>query len=128
MSIEDVVFLQPVEPVSLDSSVHQNLSQAFGPANQMTHADDLFEDFVVCLSSVDSAWSAAEFDRLSNQSEMLVAMSEQLGLVQCAAAARQIACLIAARDDVALAAVVARAVRLGEMSLTSVLEFAYRSN
>ncbi|MEQ9155360.1 MAG: hypothetical protein RIE78_09390 [Roseitalea porphyridii] len=92
----------------------------------MAQADDLFEEFIVCLSAVEAAWSAGEFDRLASQAAMLAVLSEDLGLAQSAAVARQAAGLIGAGDDVALSAVVARAVRVGEASLASVLEFAYR--
>lgn len=128
MSYEDVVILQPAEPVSLDAQVNQRLAKVFASAGGAAQADELFENFVVCLSSVESAWSAAEFERLANQSEMLVGYSSELGLTQCAKAAAAIPRLIGAKDDVALAAVVARAVRLGEVSLTSVLEYACRSS
>ena len=49
-----------------------------------------------------------------------------IGFPSCSTVARQAAGLIGAGDDVALSAVVARAVRVGEASLASVLEFAYR--
>ena len=126
MSLEDVVFLHPVETVSLDTGAFQSLVLSSGAANALAQADDLFEDFIVCLSAVESAWSAGEFDRLANQAEMLCELSDNLGLVQSAAIVRQVVALIGAGDDVALASVVARAVRVGEASLTSVLEYAYR--
>ena len=87
--------------------------------------DEFFEDFVVCLSSLESAWAAGEFGRLESQAGKLASLSEDLGLDHCARLARQVIKLKAARDDVALAAVVARTVRVGEASLASVLEFAY---
>lgn len=126
MLLEDVVFLHPVETVSLDARACQSLMQGMVSANAARQADDLFEDFIVCLSAVESAWSSGEFERLASQAEMLRALSETLGLTQSAAIARQLATLVGTNDDVALAAVVARAVRVGEASLTSVLEYAYR--
>lgn len=126
MSLEDVVFLNPVEPVSLDAGAFQSLVLTAGAANAMAQADDLFEDFIVCLSAVEAAWAAGEFDRLASQSAMLAELSDHLGLTKSAAIARHVTGLIGAGDDVALASVVARTVRVGEASLTSVLEFAYR--
>lgn len=126
MSLEDVVFLRPVETVSLDMGAFQSLFFGTGAANSMARADDMFEDFIVSLSAVESAWMAGEFDRLASQAAMLAELSDHLGLVKCAAIARQASGLIGRGNDVALAAVVARVVRVGEASLASVLEFAYR--
>ena len=75
---------------------------------------------------MEAAWSAGEFDRLASQAAMLAELSDCLGLPKSAVIARQVTGLIGGGDDVALASVVARAVRVGEASLTSVLEFAYR--
>ncbi|MEQ9036923.1 MAG: hypothetical protein RIE24_01035 [Silicimonas sp.] len=126
MLLQDVVILHPVEAVCLDTGAFQSLVLKSGAAHAMAQADDLFEEFIVCLSAVEAAWSAGEFDRLASQAAMLAVLSEDLGLAQSAAVARQAAGLIGAGDDVALSAVVARAVRVGEASLASVLEFAYR--
>lgn len=125
MSSEDVIFLHLAESVSLDAGAFQSLVLSAGAANAMAQADDLFEDFIVCLSAIESAWTAGEFDRLASQAAMLSELSDHLGLVKSAVIARQVVELIGKGDDVALAAVVARAVRVGEASLTSVLEFAY---
>lgn len=123
---DGVVVLHPIEPVSLDTGAFQSLLQATGSAIAASAADDLFEDYVVCLSSVETAWVAGEFDRLASQAEMLVLLSENLGLMQGADVARGLVRLMGAGDDVALAAVVARVIRVGEASLASVLEYAYR--
>jgi hypothetical protein len=122
---EDVVFLHPLEPVSLDAAVFQSLVPAWASPGGLSVADDLFEDFVVCLSSLETAWAVGEFGRLESQASKLASLSEDLGLEKCARLARQVIELKAAREDVALAAVVARVVRVGEASLASVLEFAY---
>ncbi|WP_413719429.1 hypothetical protein [Silicimonas sp. MF1-12-2] len=126
MLLGEVVFLHPIESISLDTGAFQTSVFQSGASNALAYADDLFEDFIVCLSAVEASWSAGEFDRLSSQAEMMVALSENLGLTQSALVARHLTMLIGSRDEVALAAVVSRAVRVGEASLASVLEFAYR--
>ena len=126
MSLEDVVFLHPVEAISLDAGALQSLELGSIAIAQPSAADDLFEDFIVCLSSVEAAWATGEFDRLASQATMLAVLSDNLGLEQSAVVARGLASLVGTPDEVALAAVVARAIRLGEASLTSVLEIAYR--
>ena len=126
MSLEDVTFLQPVEQISVDPAVIQSMPGLMAGGSLLTQTDDLFEDFIVCLSAIDSAWGAGEFDRLLSQSEMLVVLSETLGLGQCAKVAGHVRALLPGTDEVALAAVVARVLRVGEISLASVLEYAYR--
>lgn len=123
---EDIVFLHPVEAVTLDFSAFQTSLLHSDNVHAMTQADDLFEDFIVCLSAIEGAWTSGEFERLASQAEMMVVLSESLGLTHSATVARHLAGLIRAGDDVALAAVVARMVRVGEASLAFVLEFAYR--
>ena len=55
MSLEDVVFLHPVEAISLDVVALQSLELGSIAVAQPSAADDLFEDFIVCLSSVEVA-------------------------------------------------------------------------
>lgn len=126
MLLQDVVVLHPVESVTFDAGALQSLALAAGSGNLTSETDDLFEDFVVCLSSVESAWSAGEFERLQVRAEALVELSERLGLQQSASVARHLVGLVGRRDDVALAAVVSRSVRVAEASLASALEYAYR--
>lgn len=123
---EDIVFLHPVEAVTLDFGAFQSSLLYSDSVQAMAQADDLFEDFIVCLSAIEAAWSSGEFERLSSQTEMMVVLSDSLGLTHSALVARHLTSLVGSGDDVALAAVVARMVRVGEASLASVLEFAYR--
>ena len=55
MSLENVVFLHPVEAVSLNAGALQSLELGSIAVAQPSAADDLFEDFIVCLSSVEVA-------------------------------------------------------------------------
>lgn len=126
MSIDDVIFLRPVERVSLDPSAFHALIAGQAAANGAFHADDLFEEFIVCLSAIETAWLAGEFERLGSQAAMLRELAEGLGLAQVSIVAHQLTSLLRRSDDVALAAVVSRVVRVGEASLTSALEYAYR--
>ena len=126
MSLEDVVFLHPVEAVSLDAGALQSLELSSIAVAQPSAADDLFEDFIVCLSSVEVARATGAFDRLGSQATMLAVLSDNLGLDQSAAVARRPTSLVGTPDEVAQAAVSARAICLGEASLTSILEIACR--
>lgn len=126
MSMDDVIVLHPAETVSLDPSAFQALVLAAGPAAGLAEADDLFEELILCLSSLEAAWYSGEFERLKVQCAKLISLSDQLGMEQCGHVARLLAGVLGSKDTVATAALVARVVRLGEMSLTSVLEFAYR--
>lgn len=126
MSLSDVIVMHPVEAVSFDVAVFQSAGHDAAPANMLAVTDDVFEEFVVCLSAVETAWASGEFQRLLCAADKLIGMSESLGLLQSAAVARQLTGLVRSHDEVALAAVVARMIRVGEASLASLLEYAYR--
>lgn len=126
MSLQDIILLHPNEPVSFDADVFQTVALDSSSANVFAMTDDIFENFVICLSAIETAWSSGEFRRLLVNVEKLIGMSESLGLSQSARVARQLADLVHGRDEVALAAVVARMIRVGEASLASALEYAYR--
>ena len=126
MAISDVSVLTPNEQIALDAVEFQaRLFEAGANQSAVTETDSLFEDLIVCLSSLESAWFGGEFDRLVVQIDKLIVISDEIGLDQCGDVARALSCVVKGSDTVALAALVARVVRLGEASLASVLEHAY---
>lgn len=126
MPLEDVAVLHPVESVVFDAGAFQTLVQSFEAAHAVCRADDIFEEFIVCLSALETAWMAGEFERLAAKARAIEDLSDTLGLALCADLARRVRSLIVTGNDLALAAMVARAVRVGEASLVSVMELAYR--
>lgn len=123
MNFDNVVALCPREVVSLEPLVHHaedhdEIGLAF--------AEDAIEEMVVCLAAIEAAWSAGEFARLETALKSAIELAERTGLIDVAHVAVEASGLIGGYDEVALAAVVARLVRVGETSLATLLEISYR--
>ncbi len=88
--------------------------------------EDAVEEMVVCLAAIEAAWAAGEFGRLSSTLASVAGLARATGLPDVARVADGALELVQGHDDVALAAVVARLVRLGEASLATLLEISYR--
>lgn len=124
MFSDQIVVLCPREQVSLDLRAAQ---EAREPEVLSTlFAEDSVEEMVVCLATIEAAWAAGEFGRLPGTLRTLVQLAERTGLPSVAAVAQMACGLVGGRDDVALAAVVSRLVRVGETSLATLLEISYR--
>lgn len=123
MDTGKLVMLTPREAISLDAS---QLLDAQG--SDLLIAEDAVEEMVVCLAAIEAAWSAGEFSRLKASLASVAGLAERTGLMDVARVAREAGELAEGKDEVALAAVVARLVRVGEMSLATLLEISYRQS
>ena len=123
MNFDNVVALCPREVVSLEPLV-----QNVGNQDEigLAFAEDAIEEMVVCLAAIEAAWSAGEFARLETTLQSATDLAKRTGLIDVAHVAEEAARLISGYDEVALAAVVARLVRVGETSLATLLEISYR--
>lgn len=122
MNMDKVIVLCPREAVSLEPFplIGEAGTEAFA------FAEDTVEEMVVCLAGVEAAWAAGEFSRLKTLLVSLAALAEKAGLPDVAQVAATAGSLLGGTDEVALAAVVARLVRVGETSLATLLEISYR--
>ncbi len=96
------------------------------PGGMTPIAEDAVEDMVVYLAGIEAAWAAGEFKRLATTLDAVATLSARIGLKDVASVAYQGTELVHGKDEVALAAVIARLVRVGEASLATLLEFSYR--
>ena len=112
MYFENVVVLCPKEVVSLEP-----IPMA---APDVDPRASLAED------AVEAAWATGEFGRLAGLLKSLAVQSERAGLPDVVHVAQSVESLLGSRDEVALAAVVARLIRVGETSLATLLEISYR--
>ena len=126
MRAENVIVLCPQEVVTLDVGPVQSFRDALGDEPLGFWAEDAVEEMVVCLASVEAAWSAGEFRRLSIGVHKVIGLAERTGLQDVAAVARVLADLLKSDNTTAIAAVTARLVRVGETSLATLLEIGYR--
>ena len=121
MNLEKVVMLCPREAVSLEplSAGHA------APDAAVSLAEDAVEEMVVCLAAVEASWAAGEFARLNELIRTLSDQAKRAGLLDVVHVAHQAEGLLSGRDEVALAAVIARLIRVGETSLATLLEISY---
>ncbi len=121
MNFDKVVALCPREIVSLEPVTNEGSDEV-----GLRFAEDAIEEMVVCLAAIEAAWSAGEFARLRSALTSAIVLAERTGLPDVAYVASEAEGLLGGFDEVALAAVVARLVRVGETSLATLLEISYR--
>lgn len=119
MNFENVVVLCPREKVSLEP-----MSRG-GEQSLFALAEDAVEEMVVSLAAVEAAWAAGEFGRLPGLLDGLEDQAHRAGLPDVVHVLQEVQHLLLRFDEVALAAVVARLIRVGETSLATLLEISY---
>lgn len=120
MDSEKLSVLSPREAVSLDPVISGDGVTGFA------FAEDAVEEMVVCLAGIEASWTAGEFGRLRGLLAAIGTLADTVGLPDVAHVALHAEDLAHGKDEVALAAVVSRLVRVGEISLAQLLEIAYR--
>ena len=78
------------------------------------------------IVSIEASWTSGEFGRLASSLKSVQALASKAGLPDVVSVAGQASELLNGYDEVALAAVVARLIRVGECSLATLLEISYR--
>ncbi len=126
MHSENVIVLCPQEVITLDVDPVESFRDALGDEPLGFWAEDAVEEMVVCLASIEAAWAAGEFRRLSIGVQKAIGLAERTGLHDVASVARVLSDLLKSEDTTAIAAVTARLVRVGETSLATLLEIGYR--
>ncbi len=121
MNFENVVVLCPQESVSLEPlTVTTKGSDA-----AFSLAEDAVEEMVVCLAAIEASWAAGEFGRLDGLLGSLSDQAKRSGLPDVVHVASTAEALLGSQDTIALAAVIARLIRVGETSLATLLEISY---
>jgi HPt (histidine-containing phosphotransfer) domain-containing protein len=118
--MESIIQFRPDEIVEFNISQLSILVNEMGPfaAEAMTaHAVATISERI---GAVEAAWAASEFTTLGICARSLVGIAEQVGMSRVASVARDAAGLATGQDDVALAAVVHRLVRIGTGSLAAI--------
>lgn len=123
---EKVIILCPTEVISIDPPAACQPSEVDFTGGFAPFAEDAVEEMVVCLAGIEAAWGSAEFRRLNGTLVTIISLAERTGLKDVAFVAEQAREIVDGKDEVALAAVIARLVRVGEASLATLLEFSYR--
>jgi len=115
-----VIRLYPGENVRVDDQrLHGFLSrrQRLDAGRKLARALD---EMAVRLSRIESAYEAGAIDRVEKGARSLASLADQTGLPTLRATAIAVAQLSRSHDSTALAACIARLIRVGEMSLVMV--------
>ena len=123
--MDNVVHFRPVEMIFVDAEHLVGLALDRGVSRAEFIAFAALEEIVERLTSVEAAWRAGEFRRLAKVARSVVGMSEQMGLQTVAEVAAKVAAVAETNDHAALAALVARLVRVGEGSLDAFGDLAH---
>ena len=123
--MDNIVRVRPVEMIFVDAGDLVDLARDKGLPRAEFIAFAALEEIVERLTAVEAAWRAGEFQRLAKVARSVVGMSEQLGMQTVAFVAARVAVAAETSDQAALAALVARLVRVGEGSLAAFGDLAH---
>lgn len=118
--MERVTVLQQTEFVRVDAD---RLGQLFAQLGERGAEDVVcraMEELAARLSHADQQYRGGDLAALRKNSRSLVAIADQVGMYLLARVAQDVTSCIDVGDPVALAAVLARLVRVGERSLFAV--------
>jgi len=77
-------------------------------------------EIAVRLARIEAAYDGGALDRVARGAQGIAALADQTGIASLRDAAKAVTALAQSRDSAALAACVARLIRVGEMSLVTV--------
>ena len=106
--------------VEVDRDRLEQLYGQLGSNNADGVISRAMEELATRLTKVEAAHKAGQFEDLHKAAKSMVAISEQIGLRTFSSVAKDVAGLARDDDGTALAACVARLMRIGENSLLAV--------
>lgn len=120
--MEQVTMLTPQEAVRLDAQHLGALYTQLGGAEAEEVICRAMEELALRLTYADRVYRSNDAVLLRKTARTIAAIAEQIGLHMLAQVARDVAGTVDAADRVAIAATMARLLRIGGASLTSVLD------
>ena len=117
-----LTYVMPDESVRLQTYVLRALYSELGERGAQDVVTRAMEDLAQRLQDAERLYRAAEFSDLRKAVRAMVAVAEQIGMGMLAACAVHVVACIDAGDPVALAATLARLMRIGDRSLNAVWE------
>ncbi len=118
--VDAVIALIPNDSVRLEPERVNGLYKQLGEAGAEDVVCRAVEELAARLSSCNRAWQRNETENLRKSARSIVAIADQLGMDSLAAVAGDVTRTIDAGDVVAVAATLARLMRIGERSLMAV--------
>jgi hypothetical protein len=115
------------EPAALDTARLNVLRQSLGDQRCREVIEEVVFHVADRLALLSQAIEADDWMEIERLATRMASLSEQVGLADFARVSRDLCAVISAMDPVAMAAVSARLIRLGEDSLYSVMRYAEQS-
>jgi hypothetical protein len=116
----EVIRLYHAEAVRFEDAQLRQLTSDLGRARADRVIGRAMDEVAVRLARIEAAYTVGALDRVGKGARGLMAIAGQTGLASVRDAARDVAELSTSRDGTALAACVARLLRVGEASLVTV--------
>ncbi|KKN26809.1 hypothetical protein LCGC14_0870970 [marine sediment metagenome] len=117
-----VLQMRPTEQVCVD---HVRLGSLYAQLGEVDAEDVVartMEELALRISHCDRLFHASNWGELRKNSRSLIAIADQVGLAKLTAVARDVTKSIDQKDHVAVAATLRRLIRIGERSLTAILD------
>lgn len=118
----NVTILAQSEAVSLDEAKLEALYSQLGDVSAEDIVCRAMEELAVKLAQAERLYREGRREEMRKTARSIAAISEQIGMLMLARVALQVTQCIESGDETALAAVLARLVRIGERSLTEIWE------
>ncbi|MGI3166694.1 hypothetical protein [Pseudooceanicola sp. 200-1SW] len=118
--MEHILVLTQEEPVRVDPGRLQELYTRLGEAGAEDVVCRAMEEIAVRLSHTERLYRQDRLCDMRKSARSLVAIADQVGMRALSRVAEDVTRCVDARDPVALAATLARLLRVGERSLTAI--------
>ncbi len=118
-----VAKLRPDSAVKVEQDRLEQLYEQLGQSGADGVVSRAMEELAIRLAKVESCYKRGELEEMQRAARSMIAISEQIGMVTFAQVAEDVKSLAMTQDSAALAACVARLMRIGENSLLAVWDF-----
>ena len=118
--VVEVTVLAQNETVRVDSEKLEGLYRQLGDINAEDIVCRAMEELAVRLAQVERCYRQGRSEEMHKSARLIVAIGEQIGMYVLARVARDLIACIDIDDEIALAAVLARLIRIGERSLAEI--------
>ena len=121
--VKQVVVLAVQERARLDDEQLRVLNAHLGTDVAEDVICRALEELAVRLSVIERACKQKDRSKIRKNARALASVARQIGMVGLTSVATDVARCIKDTDDIAMAAIVARLIRVGETSLTAIWDF-----
>jgi len=119
-TVKHLTYLKLSEGVHLDQDRLEDLAVKLGPSGAEDVVCRAMEELAMRMTYAERCRVEMRYDEMNVAAQGIIALAEQVGMLKLANVARDVVNANAAEDRIALAAVAARLLRIGERSLSEI--------